>query len=73
MIRSGFLPRWLAAWLLANGAALVAVSLMGLLLLAYADRMSRAAILTELGELVMMIWLLVRGVNVPATVAPVSP
>jgi hypothetical protein len=73
VIRSGFLPRWLGAWLLANGAALVAVSLIGLLLLAYADRMSRAAILTELGELVMMIWLLVRGVNVPATVAPVSP
>lgn len=68
IMRSGFFPRILGAWLIANGFALVAVSLTGLLLPAHLNTVNRIAILPELGELWMMAWLLIRGVRVtPAT------
>ncbi len=64
VIRSGFFPRILGAWLIANGIALVAVSLTGLLLPAHLNAVNRVAILPELGELWMMAWLLIKGVRV---------
>jgi hypothetical protein len=64
VMRSGFFPRILGAWLIANGFALVAVSLTGLFLRAHLNIVSRVAILPELGELWMMAWLLIKGVRV---------
>jgi hypothetical protein len=64
VIRSGFFPRILGAWLVADGLALVAVSLIGLLLPVHLIIVSRIAIIPELGELWMMVWLLVKGVRV---------
>jgi hypothetical protein len=64
VMRSGFIPRILGMLLIADGCALVAVSLTALLLPAYLDIVSRVAIIPELGELWMMAWLLIRGVRV---------
>ena len=68
VMRSGFFPRILGLWLIADCFALVAVSLTGLLLPSHLNVLNRVAILQELGELWMMAWLLIRGVRVtPAT------
>lgn len=64
VICSGFFPRILGAWRVADGLALVAVSLIGLLLPVPLIIVSRIAIIPELGELWMMVWLLVKGVRV---------
>jgi hypothetical protein len=64
VMRSGFFPRILGAWLIVDGFALVAVSLTGLLLPAHLNIVNRVAILPELGELWMMAWLLIKGVRV---------
>lgn len=65
VIRSRFFPRILGVLLLLNGCALVAVSLTRLLLPAYLDLANRLAMVPELGELWMMVWLMVKGVRVP--------
>ena len=50
-----------------DGAALVCVSLTGLLAPAHADLVSKIALPPEFGELAMMGWLLIWGVRkVPA-------
>ncbi len=69
VMRSGLIPRLLGILLIADGCALVAVSFTTLLLPAYLDMVSRAAIVPELGELWMMAWLLIKGVRkeVPLT------
>ena len=64
VIRSRFLPRILGFLLLIDGFALVAVSLTSLLLPAYVGIASRIAIFPELGELWIMAWLLIKGVQV---------
>ena len=63
VIRSRFIPRLLGVWLIADGFALVAVSLTGLLLPPYLDIVNRVAIVPELGELWMIAWLLIKGVR----------
>jgi hypothetical protein len=55
----------LGGLLILNGCALIAVSLTQLLLPAYSYLVSRLAIVPELGELWMMVWLIVKGVRVP--------
>ncbi len=65
VIRSGFLPRILGVLLIANGFALLAVSLTALLLPASLQIVNRIAILPELGELWMMAWLLIMGAKQP--------
>jgi Domain of unknown function (DUF4386) len=62
--RSEFFPRILGILLILNGFALVSVSLTTLLLPRYLDVVNRLAIIPELGELWMMVWLLIRGVKV---------
>lgn len=65
VLRSRLFPRILGALLILNGCALVAVSLTQLLLPAYSDLVGRFAIVPELGELWMMVWLIAKGVRVP--------
>jgi len=72
VMRSGFLPRILGILLVVNGVAYVVASLTGLLLPAYADLVGRIALVPELGEIWMMLWLLIKGARVrPA--AEISP
>jgi uncharacterized protein DUF4386 len=61
--RSRFLPRFVAVWLAINGLAYVASSLTGLLLPRYAGRVSNVIFPALLGELILMLWLMIRGVN----------
>lgn len=61
--RSGFLPRWLGAWLIINGAAYVTLSAIGL----WRPDLSRSAFLyatpAMLGELALALWLTVMGLR----------
>jgi hypothetical protein len=61
VIRSGFIPRFLGFWLLANGAAYVALSLVGLLLPQMADLLNKILFPVLFGELAFLLWLLVVG------------
>lgn len=61
--RSGFLPRFLGLWLVVNGLVYVAMSLTGLLAPQYNFGISGWAFPALLGELALMLWLIIRGVD----------
>ncbi len=63
VIRSRFLPRWLGALLVVNGMAYVAVAFSALVQPAYEGIVSRVATVPEFGELVFILWLLIRGIR----------
>lgn len=62
--RSGFMPRPLGVWLLANGAAYIAISLTGLLLPQYMSRVAAIATPVLFGEMALMLWLVLAGARV---------
>ena len=59
--RSRFLPRFLGVWLVVNGCAYVILSLTGLLLPQYENKVFIGSQPALLGELVLMLWLVIRG------------
>jgi len=61
--RSRFLPRFIAVWLVVNGISYVALSLAVLLLPQYSVKVANIVFPALLGELVLMLWLIIRGVN----------
>jgi hypothetical protein len=61
--RSRFLPRFVGIWLAVNGAAYVAMSLIGLFWPHYEQRAFTFVFPALLGELILMFWLIIRGVN----------
>jgi hypothetical protein len=61
VIRSGFIPRLLGAWLIVNGSAYVAMSLSAILVPHYAGMVSRIGYPFLLGELAVALWLLIMG------------
>lgn len=61
--RSGFLPRFIGIWLLGNGAAYRCLSATLLLAPHVYDAAFRYATPLLLGEAVLMLWLLIRGVR----------
>jgi hypothetical protein len=61
--RSRFLPRFVAVWLAINGVAYVAMTVMSLLLPRYAGRVSNILFPALLGEMILMLWLIIRGAN----------
>jgi hypothetical protein len=63
VMKSKFIPWILGVWLLADGLALTVVSFTTLLLPDYLPIVNRFAIVPELGELGMMLWLLIKGVK----------
>jgi len=65
VMRSGFLPRILGAWLIVNGFAYLAMSFTGLLFPPYGDRVYDLVFPILFGELAIMLWLLIRGAKVP--------
>jgi hypothetical protein len=65
VIRSGFIPRVLGGWLIVNGLAYVALSALSLSASRYSARAFQFAFPLLLGELAIMLWLIVKGVDVP--------
>jgi hypothetical protein len=61
--RSGFLPRFLGAWLVVNGAAYVALSGIGLLRPELSGKAFLFAQPLSFGELAIMLWLIIKGAN----------
>jgi len=59
--RSRFLPRFLGVWLIINGFAYLPISLTGLLLPQYENRVFNIAFPAVLGEMAIMLWLLIKG------------
>jgi len=65
VFRSGFLPRFLGAWLFVNGIAYLATSLTGLLLPEHLGRVSSITFPALLGEIALVLWLLIVGARQP--------
>jgi len=63
VIKSGFLPRILGAWLIVNGLAYMAISFAGLLFPPYGAVIFDSVFPILLGELAIMFWLLIRGIK----------
>jgi hypothetical protein len=64
--RSRFLPRFLGVWLVINGFGYVTLSLMGLLLPQYQDKVFLISQPALFGELALMLWLVIKGAKPPA-------
>jgi hypothetical protein len=64
--RSRFLPRFLGVWLIINGFAYLTMSFTGLLLPQYENMVSNIAFPALLGEMVFMLWLVIKGAKPPA-------
>jgi hypothetical protein len=69
--RSGFLPRILGILLMANCFTFVANSLTSLLLPQYEHVVERWMMPLQFGEVLFMLWLLIRGANPKPLVRPV--
>lgn len=65
VIRSGFFPRVLGVLLLVAGLAYLTSSFTSIVLPAYGDAVSRAAMPFLLGEFPIIFWLLIKGAKVP--------
>jgi hypothetical protein len=63
--KSRFLPRFLGVWLVLAGIAWVILSLTGILLPQYVDRVDTYTQPAVLGEVMFMLWLLVKGARPP--------
>lgn len=72
VMRSGFLPRILGAWLVVNCFAYLALSFTGLLFPQYYDVVLRSSFPTLLGEMAIMLWLLIKGAKVRPLSVPAS-
>ena len=59
--RARFLPRFLGVWLIFAGVAWVILSLTGVLLPQYYDKVNTYSQPAIIGEIVFMIWLLIKG------------
>jgi hypothetical protein len=70
--RSRFLPRFLGVWLALAGFAWVILSLTSTLLPQYQDRVNSYLQPAIIGEIVFMLWLLIRGAKPQAPDAPAS-
>jgi hypothetical protein len=70
--RSRFLPRILGVWLILNGFAYLATSLVGLLAPQYEEMVSNYAFPVMFGEVAIMLWLLIMGAKPPALDAAAS-
>jgi hypothetical protein len=66
--RSRFLPRFLGVWLGIAGLAYVILSLTGILVPQYQDKVYAGAQFAFFGEVAFMFWLMIRGARPPAEV-----
>ena len=70
--RSRFLPRFLGVWLGLAGFAWVILSLTGILLPQYQDKVNTYLQPAIVGEIALMLWLLIRGARPQAVGATAS-
>jgi hypothetical protein len=70
--RSRFLPRFLGVWLAIDGFAYVIMSLTGVLLPQYYDKVPTYSQPASFGEVAFMLWLLIKGAKPPALDAAAS-
>lgn len=68
--RSGFLPRFLAVLLFANGFAYLAQAYLGVMAPDLAGPLGGLLFPLQMGEVVVMLWLLIMGARRPAAAAP---
>jgi hypothetical protein len=72
--KSGFLPRWIGVWLIINGVAYVALCVARVMVPAYADKLFIYFQPALFGELVIMLWLVIKGAGqTPPLGAPALP
>jgi hypothetical protein len=71
--RSRFLPRFLGVWLALAGFAWVILSLTGILLPEYADKVNTYSQPAIIGEIAFMLWLAIRGARPQAVDAAALP
>lgn len=64
--RSRFLPRFLGVWLAINGIAYLILSLTGILLPQYENKVFLLSQPALFGELAIMLWLVIKGARPPA-------
>src|ERR1700730_13175713 len=64
--RSRFLPRFLGVWLVINGFAYVILSLTGILLPEYQNKLFLFSQPALFGELAFMLWFVIKGATPPA-------
>jgi hypothetical protein len=64
--RSRFLPRFLGVWLALAGSAWLILSLTGILLPQYQDKVYTMSQPAFFGEVALMLWLLIKGARPPA-------
>ena len=73
VFRSGFIPRFIGAWLMINCFGYVALSVIALFFPDYYQAAFRYSQPVLFGELVVMLWLLIKGAKVPPLeLAPVQ-
>jgi hypothetical protein len=65
VFRSGFLPRFIGVWLIINCFGYVALSVIALFFYAYYSTAFGFLQPVLFGELVIMLWLLIKGAKVP--------
>ena len=65
VFRSGFIPRFIGAWLMINCFGYVALSVIALFFPDYYQAAFRYSQPVLFGELVVMLWLLIKGAKVP--------
>jgi hypothetical protein len=65
--RSRFLPRFLGVWLALAGLAWLTLSLTGLLLPQYQDKVYRISQPAFFGEIALMLWLVIKGARPPGS------
>jgi hypothetical protein len=70
--RSRFLPRFLGVWLVFAGFAWVILSLTGLLLPQYQDKVDAYSQPALFGEIALMLWLVIKGAKPPELDAAAS-
>jgi Domain of unknown function (DUF4386) len=72
VFRSGFLPRFIGVWLMINCFGYVILSVIALFFPAYYGAAFNWSQPVLFGELAIMLWLLVKGANVKASLEPVA-
>jgi hypothetical protein len=66
VFRSGFMPRFIGVWLMINCFGYVALSVIALFFPEYYQAAFRYSQPVLFGELVVMLWLLIKGAKVPS-------
>ena len=73
VFRSGFLPRFIGVWLMINCFGYVALSVIALFFQPYYNTAFKMLQPVLFGELVIMLWLLIKGAKVPAAPSTLQP